>query len=232
MGCDFRSWPGADIGEFVDERLGSSHQRGPYMRGWLTIVLLICFTTACASHPRTPTKADCMLEDQGALVTMHGASWHRLLVAESEPVMHGTHISLNYTLNLDPDPMADHRGYAGLADHARLYVTIGRQFPRRNGGSAPYTVEVRGDGGAIARIRNRHGEAVFSGSELDRLLGSDADIEIALRDAQGSILRLERITRNDLRSADELMRRLSVQVGERLIDPARLCAPEEEIIVT
>lgn len=202
------------------------------MRGWLTIALLICFTTACASHPRAPTKANCMLEDQGVLVTMHGASWHRLLVAESEPVIHGTHINLIYALNLDPDPMADHRGYASLADHATLYVTFGQQFPRRNGQSAPYVVEVRGDGGAIARIRNRHGQAVFSGSELDRLLGSDADIEIALRDAQGAVLRRERITRNDLRSVDELMRRLSVQIGERLVDPARLCAPEEEIIVT
>jgi hypothetical protein len=199
------------------------------MRGLL--LLLGCFLTACAVLPRTASKADCVVEERGVVVTMRGASWHRLVVAQSEPVVHGTHFGLMYTINLDPDPMADRRAYAGLADHATLYVTFGSQFAR-GVRRDPYVVELHGDGLSIARSRNQYGQAVFSGTDLDRLLGGASDIVILLRDAQGEVLRQERLTRNELIQVDTLMRGLSGQLSERLVDPARLCAPEEEIIVT
>ena len=173
-----------------------------------------------------------MLEEQGVLVTMHGASWHRLLPVDSESVLHGTHVSLNYTLNLDPDPMADHRDYLSLGDHARLYVTFGQQFSRRPGQWDTYVAELRGAGHVSARTPNRHGQAVFAGTEVDGLLEGEGDLTMVLRDAAGAVLREDRITRSDLRQVDALMRRLTSQMAEMLTDPARLCAPQEEIVVT
>lgn len=198
----------------------------------LPIVLLLCFVIGCASQARVATKGDCILEDSGVVVTMHGASWHRLFVADSEPVMHGTHVSLSYVLNLDPDQMANQRNYGGLADHARLYVSFGRQFSTRRAQPADFVAEVRGEGLALTRPLNSDGQAFVEGTDLDAMLGGSGDIGIQLLDAQGEVLRRERISRNDLRQIDELVRRLSSQIRERLGDPARHCAPEEEIVVT
>lgn len=194
--------------------------------------LAIFLAAACASHPSTATKADCQLEEGGVYASMTGTSWHRLIVTNSEPVVHGTHIGLSYVLNLDPDPMVDRRDYASLADHGNLVITFGRQFRPRAGRPDDYIVEIHDDEHSMTRTRNRYGQAWFRGDDLDAILGGADDVHIFLRNAQGDTLREERITRSELIQVDALMSRLSAQIRELLVDPARLCAPEEEIVVT
>jgi hypothetical protein len=163
---------------------------------------------------------------------MHGISWHHLFVADSEPVVHGTHVGLSYVLNLDPDPTANQRRYDGLANHARLYVIFAHRGAVYRERSDNLQVEVRGEGLALTRVLDRNAHVSFEGSDLDTMLRGEGDIEILLLGGQREVLRRERLSRAELREIDALMLRLSGELGGRLSDPARFCAREEEIIVT
>lgn len=202
------------------------------MRAQLPIILLLCFVAACASHPRAPTKADCGLEEGGVYVSMYGISWNRLFVADSEPVTLGTHVGLSYVLNLDPDPAANQRRFDGLADHARLQVSLAGRGAVYRERSNNLQIEVRGEGLVLTRALDRNAHVSFEGTDLDAMLGGEGDIDILALDGQREVLRRERLSRGDLRQIDALMRRLSGELLGRLSDPPRFCAPEEEIIVT
>jgi len=198
----------------------------------VALVLAMCSMASCASNPGTATKADCRLDEDGVYASMLGTSWRRLFVTDPEPVVHGTFVTLSYLLNLDPDPMADRRDYAGLADHGSLSITFGSQFPMRAGRPDEFVVEVRGIGRSMARRRNHDGQAWFRGDDLNEIFGGAGDVHVVLLNAEGDVVREERISRSELVHVDATMRRLSSRIREILVDPERLCAPEEVIVVT